>query len=93
MVILSNPGVTHSVPTAFIMNDAVGMEWVTPGLPRMNYGMRGTECKMQQLWGCFIDVRNTNDCHMKFDNVRISFTREKYWYEIRDVFIPVLYAL
>ena len=33
-IILSNPGVTHSVPTAFIMN-AVGTEWVTPGLPRM----------------------------------------------------------
>ena len=32
--ILGNPGVTHSVPTAFMMN-AVGTEWVTPGLPRM----------------------------------------------------------
>ena len=32
--ILGNPGVTHSVPTAFITN-AVGTEWVTPGLPRM----------------------------------------------------------
>ena len=29
--ILGNPGVTHSVPTAFVMN-AVGTEWVTPGL-------------------------------------------------------------
>ena len=32
-LILGNPGVTHSVPTA-LMN-AVGTEWVTPGLPRM----------------------------------------------------------
>ena len=31
--ILGNPGVTHSIPTAFVMN-AVGMEWVTPGLQK-----------------------------------------------------------
>ena len=31
--ILGNPGVTRSVPTAFIMN-AMGTEWVTPGLAR-----------------------------------------------------------
>ena len=30
----------------------------------------------------FIDVRNMHDCYMKFDYMRISFTREKYWYEI-----------
>ena len=30
--ILGNPGVTHSVSTAFLMN-AVGTEWVIPGLP------------------------------------------------------------
>ena len=34
--ILGNPGVTHSVPTAFI--NAVGTEWVTPGLCS-GYGM------------------------------------------------------
>ena len=28
--ILGNPGVTHSVPTAFIAMNAVGTEWVTP---------------------------------------------------------------
>ena len=38
-VILSNPGVTHSVSTAFVMN-AVGTEWVTPGLLRMTLCMR-----------------------------------------------------
>ena len=31
--ILDNPGVTHSVPTAFM--NAVGTEWVTPGLSRI----------------------------------------------------------
>ena len=55
------------------------------------------ECKMQQLWGggggYFIDVRNMHDCYMKFDYVRISLTREKYWYEIRDVLVPILHAL
>ena len=35
----NNPNVTHSVPTAFVMN-AVGTEWVTPGLPRMTLCMR-----------------------------------------------------
>ena len=34
-----------------------------------------------------------HDCYMKFDYVRISFTREKYWYEIRDVLVPILHAL
>ena len=43
--------------------------------------------------GYFIDVRNMNDCYMKFDYVRISITREKYWYEIRDVLVPILHAL
>ena len=38
-----------------------------------NYGIR-IECKMQQLLGYFIDVRNTNDCYIKFDYVRISLT-------------------
>ena len=31
---VSQAYVAHSVPTAFILN-AVGTEWVTPGLPRM----------------------------------------------------------
>ena len=34
-----------------------------------------------------------HDCYMKFDYVRISLTREKYWYEIRDVLVPILHAL
>ena len=32
--ILCNPGVIHSIPSAFIMN-AVGTEWITPGLLRI----------------------------------------------------------
>ena len=31
--ILGNPGVIHSVPTAFM--NAVGTEWIMPGLPSM----------------------------------------------------------
>ena len=34
-----------------------------------------------------------HDCYMKFDYVRISLTGEKYWYEIRDVLVPILHAL
>ena len=41
----------------------------------------------------FIDVRNMHDCYMKLDYVRISLTRERYWYEIRDVLVPILHAL
>ena len=33
--ILGNPGMIHSVPPAFMMN-AVGTEWIMPGLPRMS---------------------------------------------------------
>ena len=29
----------------------------------------------------------------EIDYVRISLTREKYWYEIRDVLVPILHAL
>ena len=29
-----NPGLTHSLPTAFM--NGLGTEWVMPGLPRMN---------------------------------------------------------
>ena len=45
--ILGNPGVTHSVPTAFTLDNpgvsvmnAVGTECVTPGLPRMWFAMK-----------------------------------------------------
>ena len=36
--ILGNPGVTHSVSTAFMMN-AVGTEWVTPGLSSVTHSV------------------------------------------------------
>ena len=42
-LIIGNPGVTHSVPTAFIK--AVGTEFVTPGLPRMERTANEKETK------------------------------------------------
>ena len=41
----------------------------------------------------FIDVRNMHDCYMKSDYVGTSLTREKYWYEIRGVLVPIFHAL
>ena len=38
--ILSNPGVTHSVPITFIVMNVVGTEWVTPVSPRMRERLR-----------------------------------------------------
>ena len=52
-----------------------------------------SDAKCSSFGGYFIDVRNIHDCYMKFDYVRISLTREKYWYEIRDVLVQVLHAL
>ena len=37
----------------------------------------------------FINVMNTHECYM----IGISLTRERYWYEIRDVLVPILHAL
>ena len=48
---------------------------------------------MQQFRGYFIDVRNMHDSYMKFDYVRISLTRENYWYKIRDVLVPVFHGV
>ena len=48
---------------------------------------------MQQIGGYYIDVTNTHGWYMKSDYVRISLARERYWYEIRDVLVPVLYAV
>ena len=53
-----------------------------------------SNAKCSTLWGWrvgyFIAVTNMHDCYMKFDYVRISLTRGKYWYEIRDVLVPIL---
>ena len=38
------------------------------------------------FWVYFIDVKNKHECYMNFENVRISLTRVRYWYEIRDIF-------
>ena len=52
-----------------------------------------SNAKCSSFVGYFIDARNMHDCYMKFDYARISLTREKYWYEIRDVLVPILHAL
>ena len=43
--------------------------------------------------GYLIDVSNMNDGYIEFDYVRISLTCEKYWYEIRDVLVPILHIV
>ena len=43
--------------------------------------------------GYLIDVSNMNDGYIEFDYVRISLTREKYWYEIRDVLVPIIHTV
>ena len=43
--------------------------------------------------GYFSDVRNMHDSCMKFDYVRISHTHRKYWYQIRDVLVPILHGV
>ena len=30
---------------------------------------------------------------MNFENVRISLTRVRYWYEIRDILVPILHGV
>ena len=52
-----------------------------------------SNAKYSSFVGYFIDVRNMRDCYMKSDYVRISLTREKYWYKIREVLVPTLHAL
>ena len=47
--ILGNPGVTHSVPTAFIVMNAVGTEWVTPGIPRMGRQVNSLLCQSEVI--------------------------------------------
>ena len=52
----------------------------------------GLDCKIQQLY-VFIDVRNTQDCYIKFEYVRTSLTYEKYLYKILDELAPILYGV
>ena len=44
--------------------------------------------KCSRFGGYFIDVRNMHYCYMS-----ISLIREKYWYEVPDVLVPILHAL
>ena len=39
----------------------------------------------------FIDVKNTHECYMFFENVRNPHTFVRYWYEIRDILVPILH--
>ena len=52
-----------------------------------------SNAKYSSFVGYFIDVRNMHDCYMKFDYVRIFLRGEKYWYEIRDILVPILHVL
>ena len=38
-----------------------------------------------------IDVKNTHECYMFFENVRNPHTFVRYWYEIRDILVPILH--
>ena len=42
--------------------------------------------------GYFISVTNTK-CYIKFDFLRVSHIRVRYWYEIRDILIPIFHVL
>ena len=77
--ILGNPGVTPSVPTAFItMNaitmNAVGTEWVTPGLPRMwgGGGCVNQNCVLNGL-DCCIRVKDRHSTDTKFYFCMLDF--------------------
>ena len=48
---------------------------------------------MQQLCGVFYRCEEYAWLLHEIDYVRISLTHEKYWYEIRDVLVPILHAL
>ena len=39
------------------------------------------------------NAKCNRECYIKFDNVCISLTRERYWYKIRDVLVPILHAV
>ena len=39
-----------------------------------------------------LGVKNTYKYYMKFDRIRISLIRERYWFEIRDVLVPNFHA-
>ena len=45
---------------------------------------------MLQIWGYFINVKDTHVCCIKFDIVRIF---ERCLYETREVFVPFVHVL
>ena len=52
----------------------------------------GMDKKGKKIGVYFIDVKNTHECYMNFEDVRISHTFVRYWYEIRDILVPILHA-
>ena len=52
----------------------------------------GIEYKRQNFGVYLIDVKNTHECFMNFENIHISLTRLRYWYEIRGILVPILHT-
>ena len=52
----------------------------------------GIDKKGTKIGVYFTDVKNTHECYMTFENVCISHTFVIYWYEIRDILVPILHA-
>ena len=51
----------------------------------------GIDKKGKKIGVYFIDVKNTHECYMFFENVRNPHTFVRYWYEIRDILVPILH--
>ena len=51
------------------------------------------ECKMQQIWGYFINVRNAHVCYMHIWKFAYFSQSVRYWYEICDVVVPIFHVL
>ena len=47
--------------------------------------------KAKKIGVYFIYVKNTHECYMFFENVRNPHTLVRYWYEIRDILVPILH--
>ena len=74
--ILGNPGVTHSVPTAFI---TVGTEWVTPGLPRMVFIMLCTQKLVSWKYGINSFFASGDFCHLLIIFARSGLIECQSW--------------
>ena len=70
--------------------------WNFPPRLYINYAKRvknWNRIQKADFLGCiFFDVKDTHECYMNFENGRISLTRVRYSYEIRDILVPILHA-